>query len=151
MKRPIRFLWIDDNLEQDLREKKMSLYMEDDIEPHFAGDASEAIYRLRDEPFDVIIFDIRLPAGNDEMWADLRSEGFQEYGIELIKRVREGIDGDFSKQNGARMGIFSIESLGKEHAVYQPPIAISKSNVMKKIDAYYEEDFINFIRELAKQ
>jgi hypothetical protein len=55
MKRPIRFLWIDDNLDQDLREKKMSLYMEDDTEPHFAGDASEAIYRLRDEPFDVIV------------------------------------------------------------------------------------------------
>ncbi|MFM7155859.1 MAG: hypothetical protein ACKOZV_17195, partial [Bacteroidota bacterium] len=110
-----------------------------------------AIYRLRDEPFDVIVFDIRLPAGNDEMWADLRNEGFQEYGIELIKRVREGINGEFYRQNGARLGIFSIESLGIEHAVFQPPIAISKGNVMKKIDAYYEDDFINFIRELAKQ
>jgi CheY-like chemotaxis protein len=125
--------------------------MEEDIEPHFAGDASEAVYRLRDEPFDVIIFDIRLPAGNDEMWADLRDDGFQEYGIELIKRVKTDNDGSYSKQKNAQLGIFSIESLGNDHPVFQLPIAMPPQNVMRKIDAFYEDDFINFIRELSNQ
>jgi CheY-like chemotaxis protein len=117
--------------------------MEEDIEPHFAGDASEAVYRLRDEPFDVIIFDIRLPAGKDD--------GFQEYGIELIKRVKTDNDGSYSKQKNAQLGIFSIESLGNDHPVFQLPIAMPPQNVMRKIDAFYEDDFINFIRELSNQ
>ena len=37
----IKLLWIDDNLFHDLTEKRMALYMEEDIEPHFATDATD--------------------------------------------------------------------------------------------------------------
>ena len=59
----IKLLWIDDNLDHDLTEKRMALYMEDDIDPHFARDATEAYLRLRDEYFDVVIVGLGIAGG----------------------------------------------------------------------------------------
>ena len=73
----IKLLWIDDNLDHDLTEKRMALYMEDDIDPHFARDATEAYYRLREDAFDVVIVDLRLPPGPDDMWNEHRDNGVQ--------------------------------------------------------------------------
>jgi CheY-like chemotaxis protein len=147
----IKLLWIDDNLDHDLTEKRMALYMEDDLDPHFARDATEAYYRLRDEPFDVVIFDLRLPPGPDDMWNELREEGYWQYGVELLKKVTTGLDGAFANLANARLGVFSIEAPDSDHEIFQPPINLPSENFMKKTDAYYEEDFINFIRKVAQK
>jgi hypothetical protein len=146
----IKLLWIDDNLDHDLTEKRMALYMEDDLDPHFARDATEAFYRLRDEPFDVVIFDLRLPPGPDDMWNDLRKQDFWQYGVELLKMVSTGLKDKFINQANAKFGVFSIEAPGHDHDIFCPPINLPPNNFMKKTDAYYEEDFINFIRNVAK-
>jgi len=145
----IKLLWIDDNLDHDLTEKRMALYMEDDFDPHFARDATEAYYRLRDEAFDVIIFDLRLPPGPDDMWNDLRAIGFWKYGAELLKRVSEGKNGLFQKQKYARFGVFTIEAKEENRDLFMEPIFLPEENFMKKTDAYYEEDFIKFILNVA--
>jgi hypothetical protein len=143
----IKLLWIDDNLDHDLTEKRMALYMQDNLDPHFARDATEAYYRLRDEPFSVIIFDLRLPPGADDMWQDLRDQGFWQYGLELVKMVSTDNQHQFPLQTNAKLGIFSIEALSVEHEIFCPRLPFS--NYMKKTDAYYEEDFINFIFKIA--
>ena len=147
----IKLLWIDDNLDHDLTEKRMALYMEDELDPHFARDATEAFYRLRDEPFDVVIFDLRLPPGPDDMWNELRKEGYWQYGVELLKMVSTGREGPFGNQANAKLGVFSIEAPDHDHDIFQPPINLPAANFMKKTDAYYEEDFINFIHKVAQQ
>lgn len=147
----IKLLWIDDNLDHDLTEKRMALYMEDDFDPHFARDATEAYYRLRDEPFDVIIFDLRLPPGPDDMWNYLREQGYSQYGVELLKIVSNGLKDKFKKQSKAKFGVFSIEAPGQDHDIFIDPIELPQTNFLRKTDAYYEEDFINFIRKIAQK
>jgi hypothetical protein len=147
----IKLLWIDDNLDHDLTEKRLSLYMEDDLDPHFARDASEAFYKLRDERYDVVMFDLRLPPGADDMWQPLRDQNFWKYGAELLRRVRLNTNGDFENQCEARFGVFSIEAPEENQELFEAPIGLPKDHFMKKTDAYYEEDFIRFIRKIANQ
>ena len=146
----IKILWIDDNLDHDLTEKRMALYMEPDFDPHFARDATEAFYRLRDEPFHVVIFDIRLPSGADDMWNDLRKQDYGKYGAKLLSIVSEGRSDLFSKQSDARFGVFSIEAPEENPELFEPPINLSQDYFMKKTDVYYEEDFISFVRKVAQ-
>lgn len=147
----IKLLWIDDNLDHDLTEKRMSLYMEDDFDPHFARDATEAYYKLRDEHYDVVMFDLRLPPGPDDMWRELRERNFGKYGAELLRQVKENANGAFSNLSHTRFGVFSIEAPEENLELFEEPIALPKDHFMKKTDAYYEDDFIRFIRKIAEE
>jgi len=145
----IKILWIDDNLDHDLTEKRMALYMEPDFDPHFARDATEAYYRLRSESFNVVIFDLRLPAGADDMWNDLRAQDYGKFGAKLISMVSNGLEDEFKQQSGSRFGVFSIEAPEENPELFEPPVSLPKDRFMKKTDVYYEEDFISFIRKIA--
>ena len=144
----IKILWIDDNLDHDLTEKRMALYMEPDFDPHFARDASEAYYRLLDEDFDVVIFDLRLPKGADDIWNDLHDQVSGKNGGILLRMVRTNYNNEFARHAQTRLGVFSIEAPDENPELFEPPVNLPKERFMKKTDVYYEEDFINFIHKI---
>lgn len=146
----IKLLWIDDNLDHDLTEKRTALYMEDDIEPHFARDASEAFMRLRDEPFDVVIVDLRLPPGPDDMWDNYRDNGFQKYGYALLNAVFGPQKDQFDHLHNTRFGVFTIEAVEENPELFDSPIHLPEQNFKMKTHAYYENAFVDFIRNVYK-
>lgn len=144
----IKLLWIDDNLDHDLTEKRMALYMEDDLDPHFARDATEAYHRLVSEPFDVVIFDLRMPSGPDNMWNEHRDQGVRKYGYILLEMVALGRSNTFEHLKNARLGVFTIEAREENEALFQLPIGLPDSNFMMKTHAFHEGAFLRFIRSL---
>jgi len=144
----IKLLWIDDNLFHDLTEKRMALYMEDDIEPHFAIDATEAFYRLRTEPFDVVIVDLRLPPGSDDMWNTYRESNFQKFGYALLNTVLGPQKDQFDHLSETRFGVFTIEAQEENPELFDAPIHLAENNFKMKTHAYHENAFIDFIRHV---
>lgn len=145
----IKLLWIDDNLDHDLTEKRMALYMEDDIDPHFARDATEAYLRLRDEQFDVVIVDLRLPPGSDDMWNMYRENGVQKFGFVLLSVVLGQIEA-FNHLSKTRFGVFTIEAQEENPELFRAPIHLPEQNFKMKTHAYYENAFVDFIRNVNK-
>ncbi|MBC7775695.1 MAG: hypothetical protein H7246_09685 [Phycisphaerae bacterium] len=148
----IKLLWVDDNLDQDLAEKRMSLLMEDDIESDFAGDATEAYFLLTDieKDYDVVLMDLRHPAGPDDIWNEYAEQADRKYGPVLLKMVKENREGIFSHLSKTRYGVFTIETKEENPDLFQPPISLPDQNYKMKTHAYDETDFINFIRALNK-
>lgn len=146
----IKLLWIDDNLFHDLTEKRMALYMEEDIEPHFATDATDAFYRLRSEPFDVVIVDLRLPPGPDDMWETYRASNFQKYGYALLCTVLGEQKDNFDHLKDTRFGVFTIEAQEENPELFEAPIRLAEKNFKMKTHAYHENAFIDFIRHVYK-
>ncbi len=148
----IRLLWVDDNLDQDLAEKRMSLLMEDDIESDFAGDATEAYFLLTDieKEYDVVLMDLRHPAGPNDLWIPYEEQADRKYGPVLLRMVKENPEGKFSHLSRTRYGVFTIETKEENPDLFQPPINLPEKNYKMKTHAYDEKDFINFIRSLYK-
>ena len=146
----IKLLWIDDNLDHDLLEKRMALLMVDDFDPHFARDATEAFYRLRKEKFDVVIFDLRLPSGPDDMWESYRTDEFQKFGFALLSIITNGISREFDHLKGARFGVFTLEMKEENPGLFEAPINLPFDNFKMKTHAYYENAFIEFVRKVYR-
>ncbi len=147
----IRLLWIDDNLDHDLTEKRMALLMEDDIDSHFARNATEAYYRLLNDPFDIVIFDLRLPPGPDDMWNEDFERGERKFGFILLKTVAEQRrNGGFQHLTNTRFGVFTIEMRDENPDLFLLPIELPAQNFEMKTNAYGEDDFINFIRKIHR-
>lgn len=146
----IKLLWVDDNLDQDLEEKRMCLLMEDDIESDFAGDATEAYYLLidREKVYDVVLIDLRHPAGPDDIWNKYREKADRKFGPVLLRMIKENPEGKFSHLSKTRYGVFTIETMEENPELFQPPINLPEKNYKMKTHAYDEMDFINFIRAL---
>ena len=148
----IRLLWVDDNLDQDLAEKRMSLLMEDDIESDFAGDATEAYFLLtnQERTYDVVLMDLRLPAGPNDLWIEYEEEADRKYGPVLLRMVKENSDGKFDHLLQTRYGVFTIETKEENPDLFNPPIKLPDTNYKMKTHAYDEKEFIAFIRMLYK-
>ena len=144
-----KILWIDDNLSQDLTDIRMSLIMEDDFDTHFARDATEARNLLLKESFDVIIFDLRLPAGADDFWNERRAQREEKYGRVLLKMIRGNEDGQFSHLKDAKIGVFTIEPKEANKDLFETPILLKPANFAMKTHTFYEDDFIQFIRNVS--
>lgn len=147
----IKLLWVDDNLDHDLLEKRMALMMVDDFDPHFARDATEAFYRLRKEKFDVVIFDLRLPSGPDNMWEEYHTDGFQKFGFALLSIITTKLVGEFEHLKDTRFGVFTLEMLEENPELFEEPINLPKDNFKMKTHAYYENAFIEFVRKVNRR
>ncbi|MFN0035014.1 MAG: hypothetical protein ACKVUS_08110 [Saprospiraceae bacterium] len=143
----IKLLWIDDNLDHDLAEFRIALRMHGGISPDFARNASEAYARLLKKTYDVVIFDLRLPPGPDDMWDDLYKAGEQKFGFVLLEKIHlnTGSEGERFNINGTKFGVFSIEPSLENSKLFQPPINLLPDNFKEKVDAVDKNDFIKFI------
>jgi len=146
----IKLLWIDDNLDHDLTEKRITLVMEEDIDSHFARDATEAYYRLRKDKFDVVIVDLQLPPGPDDMWNGHREKGFQKFGAALLELVRKPDNEHFGHLSRTQFGVFTIEPREENPELFDPPISLPDENFKVKTHAASENAFLDFIRKVHK-
>ncbi|MFN0213434.1 MAG: hypothetical protein ACKVT2_04195 [Saprospiraceae bacterium] len=148
----IKLLWVDDNLDQDLAEKRMSLLMEDEIESDFAADATEAYFLLTDKEkqYDVVLMDLRHPAGPDDLWNDYAEHADRKFGPVLLKMVKENHESKFNHLSKTRYGVFTIETREENPELFAPPINLPEKNYKMKTHAYDETDFINFIYALYR-
>ncbi len=89
MNKTIKLLWIDNDLYEDLNEHRIALYLSEKYEADFALNATDGFDMLRRNIYDIVIIDLRLPAGSHDEWKEY-SEGddFQNYGLALLKEVR---------------------------------------------------------------
>lgn len=147
----IKLLWIDDDLFRDLTERRMSVLMDDDLDVHFASDATDAYHRLIDKgnQYDVVIFDLQHPAGPDDMWNKYREKGERRYGIILLKMVRENEGGKFDHLRNTKFGVFSIEPKDANLDLFtSESIKLPRENYLVKTEALEDDTFIDFIKNL---
>jgi hypothetical protein len=146
----IKLLWIDDDFDRDLVEKRMALRMNDDMESHFANNATDAYFLLLENHFDVVIFDMLLPAGPDDLWDKYRVNGFEKYGYALLHEISSNKFQNqiFAHLEYAKFGIFTNDSDDMHPGLFADPIAIKRSNFKMKTNAYHENEFVAFIEQV---
>ena len=147
----MKLLWIDDDLFRDLTERRMSVLMDDDLDLHFAGDATDAYYRLIDKEnkYDAVLFDLQHPAGPDDMWNPYREKGERRYGVILLKLVRANVAGKFDHLKNTRFGVFSIEPKEANRDLFEnPAVNLPEENYMVKTQALDDDTFLDFIKNL---
>lgn len=147
----IRLLWIDDDLNKDLTERRMSLLMDDEIEADFATDATDAYYKLtdKDNEFDVVLFDLQHPSGPDDMWNEYRDKGERHFGSVLLRMVKENKDNKFAHLANTRLGVLSIVPYDiVREELNAPPIQLPQENFLLKTRALDDDVFVKFIKNL---
>ncbi|MBN2047283.1 MAG: hypothetical protein JW750_05535 [Anaerolineaceae bacterium] len=68
-----QILWIEDGAIYDMPQLAAPVYMQDCLELTFATDIAGAIEQLTENEFDAVIFDLRLPPGDDLAWIEYYS------------------------------------------------------------------------------
>ena len=146
----IKLLWVDDDLHHDLRERRITLLMQDDFESDFVCDATDAYYRLVDpiNQYTHVLVDLQHPSGPDDMWNEDRQKGERKFGAVLLKLIRENAGGKFSHLSKTCFGVLSIQSEEINPGLFEEPILLPKGNYMVKKNALDDDVFIDFIRNL---
>ena len=95
-----RMLWIEDSARFELVEQIAPVYYSREYIFHLAENVVDGINHLRSakrkgKPYDVVIFDIRLPPGEDKVWQDLykrtiHSQVESQLGLILLYWLFEG-------------------------------------------------------------
>jgi hypothetical protein len=119
-----RALWIEDGARSELSHLTGPVLYDGRIELVLAEDLTTAVEYVREEEFDTLIVDVRLPPGDDPYWKQLhrragRDKVHAELGLQLLRWLLGA--GDFSDLPPApgwvsakRIGVFSVES---EHEI----------------------------------
>ena len=123
-----KVLWIEDNADDDLYNLTSPVYIDGRYQLDIASNASEAYFYLNERMYDVIIVDIRIPPGRDQLWRKRHEHMVQSnhansnrLGLELLRRI---FDEDEEQptlkidQNllPRRYGVFTVE----KHDELQP-------------------------------
>lgn len=79
----MKVLFVDD--EADIRELiEVALITEDDIDPHFAGSGAEAVERIFEDRFDIIVLDVMMPPPDGLDVLRLAGERARENGTKIV-------------------------------------------------------------------
>lgn len=146
----IKLLWVDDDLYHDLRERRITLLMQDDFDSDFANDATDAYYKLIDPTnnYSHVILDLQYPSGPDDMWNDYRDRGERKYGTILLELIRKNEGGKFDHLKGAKFGVLSIQPEESNINLFEAPVYLPKGNYLVKKDALDDDTFLDFIKNL---
>jgi CheY-like chemotaxis protein len=142
----IRLLWIEDETDTGLVERKTWLELCDDIDLTIARNATEGHRQLQNaEGYDVIIVDIRLPPGVDERYQQMHYNGNERLGIVLVQEA--------AKHDAtiiAKTGLFTVEREADLKALVKQQ-DIPWSAFMHKGEADTTEKFEAYIRRIYKK
>lgn len=88
----LRVLWIEDNAARQFDYMATPVLLDGRFDLNVAITASEGMDKLRrGGPFDAVIIDVRLPAGDDPAWAEFASShGINEdpcLGLEILRQI----------------------------------------------------------------
>ena len=116
-----RFLWIEDGAIADYRYLLAPIYVSGQYDPVIALDVCEGIRRLKEQEFDAVIVDIRLPPGDEPEWIRLyrqlgSNKATARLGSKLLRSLLKP-DGDDIQIEGVpewvrpqRFGILTVET-----------------------------------------
>src|SRR5215471_16321250 len=79
MKKP-RVMWIEDAALADLSELTGPVHTDGTADLSIAMSATEGLQRLLDDEFQCVVFDIRLPPGEDRRWINLYNQSGHDKG-----------------------------------------------------------------------
>ncbi len=145
----IKLLWVDNDLFEDLNELRITLYLSDDYEADFALNATEGFNRLRENTYDIVTVDLRLPPGPHNAWLKYAHHSYEEYGCALLKEISEQRDTLFAHLSNTRFGVYSIEDpRDVPRELFEPPVGISHGNYCQKTDRAGDDEFFDFLRKL---
>jgi CheY-like chemotaxis protein len=108
-----QILWVEDSARFELRNLVGPLYFSGKFDFHLAEDVTSAVFVLREQQFDGVIVDIRLPPGIDPAWSAL----YHRSGLDKVQ---------------AQLGLKLLQwLLAKDRSVYAepPPAWIKPKNV----------------------
>ncbi len=115
-----RALWIEDGARSELSHLSGPVLYDGRIELVLAEDLTTAVDYIREQEFDTLIVDVRLPPGDDPYWKALhrragRDKVHAELGLQLLRWLLgaaefSGLPPAPAWVNPKRIGIFSVES-----------------------------------------
>lgn len=146
----IKLLWVDNDLYHDLTELRITLLLSDDFETDFALNATEGFNLLRQNTYDLVVVDLRLPPGPHNDWAKYQNNGFEEYGYALLKEVHERRDLLFSHLKDTCFGVYSIDDPNDVPQLFESPIRLPPQNYCRKTDQASNDEFLDYLQELLK-
>lgn len=140
-----KLLWIEDETESGMVERKTLLELSDEFELNIARNASDAEVNIISDHFDIYLFDIRLPPGDKEVWESIYYKVGEKLGLILLEKYFSEI-----KAKNGKIGICTIERwLDIEKKI----MAIDKefdciTNFKHKPDIEFPDQFETFLLNL---
>lgn len=134
-----RALWIEDGARSELSHLSGPVLYDGRIELVLAEDLTTAVDYVREEEFDTLIVDVRLPPGDDPFWKQLhrragRDKVHAELGLQLLRWLLGAVEFPGfppapSWVNAKRIGVFSVES---EHEILHSVEALGIEVIQQK-------------------
>jgi hypothetical protein len=92
-------LWIEDSARYELSELTGPVYASRKYVLNLAEDATTATYHLLNAEFDVLIVDMRIPPGDNQIWQKIYQKGGKDkdtaqLGLKLLRWLLDGKDGE---------------------------------------------------------
>lgn len=120
-KEKARILWIEDNADIELPHLAIPVFMHHGYQLTISDNATNAVFQLENQNYDVVIFDIRLRPGNDEEFIErykalIRNNQPPRLGLYILRKLLgQNVDDDYSKSQDSlldakRIGIMSVDS-----------------------------------------
>jgi len=143
----INLLWIEDESEDRLSERRAILQTSLEFNCTVARNATEGEYHVTRFDFDVIIVDLRLYPGNSKIWQEYHNDIHSlelsgRLGLLLIKNICNHYPA-FAK----KMGIYTIERW-VDIEKFILPAGITEKQYLKKKTNDTPEDFMNFVMQI---
>ncbi|HMQ49270.1 MAG TPA: response regulator [Saprospiraceae bacterium] len=157
----MKVLWIEDNAENDLYELTSPVYVDGRFKLDIAASASEAYFYLNSRIYDIVIIDIRIPPGRDEVWVKLHQQlqfkngsDSSRLGLELLKSIFSDLGPQpnlkIHQNSGAhRYGVFTVEQR-EELEADLAKLNLAKVKYRRKNAMMPHTALLDFIREVAK-
>ncbi len=122
MQSRIRVLWIEDSARYELSELTGPVYASRKYVLNLAEDATTAMYHLQNAQFDVLIVDMRIPPGDNQVWQKIYEKGGKDkdtaqLGLKLLRWLLAGeSDNDLDMLgkppewvSACTVGVFTVE------------------------------------------
>lgn len=116
----IKVLWIEDDSRSSLSQLAGPVYVQGKCDLDIANDVATAISLITEKKYDVLIIDIRLPAGDDQDWQKCYLNGGGDkirarLGLQLINSLLGRPDADVKIDDRPKwitsnlIGVFTVE------------------------------------------
>jgi len=147
----LKVLWVEDTADQDLLFMMPPFYLEATVELDIAATATEGYNFLRRHKYDIIVIDIRIPPGRDEMFTKefLDEHNFayaNKVGLNLLEAIKSASDILVENKDMEKYGIFSIE---RKEEISDALEELGIKNYLKKTSKLQSDALLNFVKKIA--
>jgi CheY-like chemotaxis protein len=145
-----KLLWVDNDLYQDLNELRTTVLLSDEFDTDFALNATEGFNLLRQNTYDLVVVDLRLPPGPHNAWEKYQNNGFEEYGYALLREVFIEKEKLFSHLQATCFGVYSIDAPEDIPQLFEAPIYLPRERYCQKTDQASNDEFMDYLQKLLE-